>query len=66
MIKTLLMDSQAVTFLYAGVVKEEIQNQQLVELQIENFHISRPMHFIYLKSHIHKDEYQQLFHMMTE
>lgn len=66
MIKTLLMDSQAVTFLYAGVVKEEIQNQQLIELQIENFHISRPMHFIYLKSHIHKDEYQQLFHMMTE
>ena len=66
MIKTMLMDTTAITFVYAGVVEQEIKNKQLVELQVENFHISRPMHFIYLQSHIHKEYYQRLFDIMTQ
>ena len=66
MMKTMLMDTQAMTFVYAGVVEKEIKNKQLIELHIDNFYIFRPMHFIYLKSHIHKNDYQQLFNMLTQ
>ena len=66
MIKTMLMDTQAITFVYAGVVEKEIKNKQLIELHIDHFDIFRPMHFIYLQSHIHKKYYQQLFHMLTQ
>ncbi|UTY40112.1 LysR family transcriptional regulator [Allocoprobacillus halotolerans] len=66
MIKTMLMDTQAITFVYAGVVEQEIKNKQLVELHIQNFDITRPMHFIYLQSHIHKKYYQELFNTMTK
>ena len=62
----MLMDTQAMTFVYAGVVEKEIKNKQLIELHIDNFYIFRPMHFIYLKSHIHKNDYQQLFNMLTQ
>jgi len=64
MIKTLLMETNAISFLYAGVVKDEIRQHQLVELKIKNFQIIHPMHFIYLKSNIQKDFYQKLFDSM--
>lgn len=66
MIKTLLMESNAISFLYAGVVKNEILNQQLVQLNIQNFQMIHPMHFIYLKSNIQKDFYKQLFYSMIQ
>lgn len=61
LIKTLLQDTQAISFLYNGVVEKEIQQQKLIKLHINAFDIERPMHFIYLKSHIHKDLYRSLF-----
>lgn len=65
MIKTLLRYSDGITFVYEGVVKKELDNNELVELSIKDFHITRPMHFIYLKSNLNKETYKQLFHTLT-
>lgn len=61
MIKTLLMHTDGITFVYEGVVAEELKQGQLKELQLADFNITRPMHFIYLKSNINRLVYQQFF-----
>lgn len=61
MIKTLLLHTDGITFVYEGVVAEELKRGQLKELQLADFEITRPMHFIYLKSNINRLVYQQFF-----
>lgn len=57
MIKKILLDTYGISFLYEGVVKEELNKGQLIQLQLENFDLIRPMHFIYLKNNINKKHY---------
>lgn len=61
MIKTLIKHTNGITFVYEGVVAEELKKGQLKELRVTDFEITRPMHFIYLKSNINRIVYQQFF-----
>lgn len=61
MIKTLIMHTDGITFVYEGVVAEELKRGQLKELHLTDFKMTRPMHFVYLKSNINRLVYQQFF-----
>ncbi|MFR7591668.1 MAG: LysR substrate-binding domain-containing protein [Longibaculum sp.] len=61
MIKTLVANTNGMSFVYEGVVKKEIENHELIELNIHHFQITKPMHFIYLRSSLNKSKYQNLF-----
>lgn len=65
-IKTLIQHTEGISFVYEGVVAEELKKGQLQELQLADFQITRPMHFIYLKSNINKQNYKTLFHTIMD
>lgn len=66
LIKQLILNSEAITFLYRGVVVEEVKQGKLIELNINNFDMSKEMHVIYLKDSIDKLKYEDLFKRMIK
>lgn len=66
MIKKMLGITDGISFLYKGVVEHEIQTGELIELHLENFNLIRPMHFIYIRHNIHKQEYLDFFNLLIK
>lgn len=49
LIKEIVANSTAVTFLYEGVVKNEIANGQLKKLSLKEFNLQHPFYFVFRK-----------------
>ena len=64
LIKKLLHGSDAVSFMYSEVAKEEVERGRLVYLEIENFNLKKPLHFIYPKNSIYSKENKSFFKML--
>lgn len=66
MIKKMIMQTHGISFLYEGVVSDELRLGRLIRLDLENFHLTRPMHFIYLRHNLHKQQYLEFFEKLTQ
>ncbi|MEG0276564.1 MAG: LysR family transcriptional regulator [Coprobacillus sp.] len=66
MIKKMITETLGLSFLYEGVVKDELLTGELVQLNLEDFDLIKPMHFIYLKNNINRSHYLDFFHTITE
>lgn len=66
MIKKMLIQTSGISFLYEGVVKDELLSCDLIQLHLDDFHLMRPMHFIYLKNNINKAMYLELFNKIMQ
>ena len=62
-IKTFLKQSHAVSFMYTKVAHEEIENKALTYLDLEDFELKRPLHFVYLKHHLKQNEIEAIYHL---
>lgn len=61
LIKKLLYGSDAVSFMYSEVAREEVDRGRLAYLEIENFDLKKPLHFIYPKNSIYAKENKKFF-----
>lgn len=66
MIKKMLLETYGVSFLYEGVVSEELKSGELIQLDLEKFELIRPMHFIYLHSNLNKQLYLDFFKSLSQ
>lgn len=66
LIKQLLCDSQAVTFLYEKVAQREIEQGELCQIYLKDFSICRPLHFVYLKNSMAKKKYELFFENLAK
>lgn len=66
MIKKMLLETYGVSFLYEGVVSEELKSGELVRLDLENFELIKPMHFIYLRNNLNKQLYLDFFSQINQ
>ena len=66
MIKKMLLDNEGISFLYEGVVKDELDSGSLIKLNLEDFQLIRPMYFIYLHHNTDKQKYVDLFEKINQ
>ncbi|WP_028044179.1 LysR family transcriptional regulator [Candidatus Stoquefichus massiliensis] len=66
MIKKMIMQTYGISFLYEGVVSDELKSGQLIRLDLENFELTRPMHFIYLRHNLNKQRYLEFFQQLIQ
>lgn len=57
----MMMVTEGITFVYEGVVKQQLQAGTLVRLHLSDFPLLHAMYFIYLKSNLEKDTFDTLF-----
>lgn len=64
-IKKMLSNSDAISFMYEEVAKQEVKNGELCYLKIQNYSIERPLYFIYPINSLMKEKnelfYQKCF-----
>lgn len=63
MIKTFLKHSDAVTFMYTKVASAEIERGELSFLNLEDFTLKRPLHFVYLKHHLNQKNIEAIYQL---
>lgn len=61
LLKHLVKQNHGVTFIYKEAVKAELERNELREIQVEGMNLSREFNFIYLKSALQKEKYQNFF-----
>ncbi|WP_165445183.1 LysR family transcriptional regulator [Bacilliculturomica massiliensis] len=67
MIKKLLRESNAISFMYEAVAEEEVKRGELCFLQPLNYNVSHPLHFVWLKNGLGSRAAEKvLFHMESE
>ena len=65
LIKKLISQSSAVTFLYEGVVKKELSNGKLAHVKIKDYQLQHPLYFIYRKGDPKYYIYEKIFQSLT-
>lgn len=65
MIKSLVENDCGITFLYEIAAKEEIKKKRLVEIPMEDFHITHRIHFIWRKNSVFSSYYQNIYQELT-
>jgi len=66
MIKKMLESTDAISFMYEEVAKEEVEKGSLCYLNIENYLIERPLYFIYPNHSLMKDRNEDFYQKLTE
>lgn len=61
MIKQLLAESDAVSFVYEAVAQEEVARGQLRFLKLRDYAITHALHFVYLKNSIARTQYEAFY-----
>ena len=59
-IKELVKSNLGITFSYYPMVRKELEEGSLVELDIEDFEIYREFNYVYMKNSLFEDKYQKL------
>lgn len=65
-IKQVLRSSDAVSFMYEGVARQEVERGELCYLEIEGFEIERPLHFIYLGNSLLQNRIELFYDNLLE
>ncbi len=55
LIKQLLEESSALSFMYEAVAAKEVAQKRLVQLEVQNFRVAHPLHYVYLKNSVEKE-----------
>ena len=55
-----------ITFSYYPMVRKELEEGSLVELNIEDFEIYREFNYVYMKNSLFEDKYQKLIDFAKE
>jgi len=66
MIKNIVGHTDAVSFMYEEVAKEEVKNGKLCYLTIEDYSIERPLYFIYPNNSLMKERNETFYQKLTE
>ena len=65
-IKELVKANLGITFSYYPMVRQELEEGTLVELNIEDFEIYREFNYVYMKNSLFEDKYQKLIDFAKE
>jgi len=65
-IKKMLSDTDAVSFMYEEVAREEVEKGELCYLTIEDYSIERPLYFIYPNNSLMKERNELFYQKLTE
>ena len=65
-IKELVKANLGITFSYYPMVRKELEEGSLVELDIEAFEIYREFNYVYMKNSLFEDKYQKLIDFARE
>lgn len=63
-IKSMLKNSDAISFMYEKVAKEEVENGELCYLSIQDYNIERPLYFIYPSNSLMKGKNEQFYNAL--
>lgn len=63
-LKKILSTSNAISFMYKEVAKQEVERKELCYLDIENYSIQRPLYFIYPSNSLMKEKIQLFYHKL--
>lgn len=66
MIRNMIMYTEGITFVYEGVVKQQLKEGTLIKLDLQDFPLTHSMYFIYLKSNLEKDNFDTLFQKLMK
>lgn len=66
LMKELVKRSQAVSFAYQAVIQRELREKELCILGAEAYQFVHPLHFVYRKGSLRRDEYRQFFHQILD
>lgn len=66
LLKALVYGSDAVTFAYEGVAKQEVEQGLLTFLKLNDYSFIHPLHFIYRKNSFQKETYEAFFHAVKQ
>lgn len=64
-IKKILSNSDAISFMYEEVARREVEAGELCYLNIKNYSISRPLYFIYPSNSLVKEKNEQFYKKLT-
>ncbi|WZL81937.1 LysR family transcriptional regulator [Vallitaleaceae bacterium 9-2] len=64
-IKKILKDTDAISFMYEKVAWQEVLDRQLCYLDIQDCHIHRPLYFIYPKNSLMKNTIETFYRRLT-
>ena len=65
LIKKLLNNSNALSFMYEEVAAQEVNRGELCFLSLENYSIKRPLYFIYPHNSLMKDRYEMFYNSLN-
>lgn len=62
----LLKQKFGISFIYKSIVQRELENGELKEIDIQNFHITHPINLVYLKNSYFEAEYKKIAQFVME
>jgi len=62
----MLSHTEAVSFMYEEVAREEVEKGELCYLTIEDYNIERPLYFIYPNNSLMKERNELFYQKLTE
>lgn len=65
-LKKLIQHSDAITFMYEGVPRREIEERELTFLDIKDYEIRRPLYFIYPNHSLMKERNEEFFRTLMQ
>lgn len=66
LIKEIVLNTKAVTFLYEGVVKNELANGSLKRINITDFNLHHPFHFVFRKGDPKTNHLLEFYELLNE
>lgn len=64
--KSVIKNSDAISFMYDEVAKKEVESGELCYLTIENYSIKRPLYFIYPSNSLMKEKNELFYKRLTQ
>lgn len=64
--KSAIKNSDAISFMYEEVAKEEVERGEMCYLDIEDFSITRPLYFIYPSNSLLNDRIESFYGNIME
>jgi len=61
LIKQMLLGTEAVSFMYEAVARQEIEEGKLVRLRLQDYHVRHALHFVFLKNSLRRLEAEAFF-----
>lgn len=66
LMKQMVAHTDAVSFMYEAVAQKEIENGELCVLDLQNYRLTHPLHFIYRKGSLEQSRYNTFYEACCE